>query len=145
MVLISPRDFATSNALDVSPPGSVKHRTPVCRLVLPISPTCLLKMDGSDRLRGFHHKETRSLVLRIHDLSNLDAPMDSPLSGFFPSPRIYATHPLKMDGPRHFAISRLATPNFLSIESPDCRDVDGFLDVCHVSKQMDDCDLIAIS
>jgi hypothetical protein len=69
-------------------------------------------MDGFDRLRGFHHKETRSLVLRIHNLPNPDVSMDSPLSGLFRSPRIYATRPLKMDGPRRFAISQLATPNF---------------------------------
>jgi hypothetical protein len=56
-------------------------------------------MDGSDRLRGFHHKETRSLVLRIRDLPNPDMPMALSFSGLFPSPWIYSTHPLKMDGP----------------------------------------------
>jgi hypothetical protein len=84
----------------------------MCRLTLPISPTCLLKMDGSDRLRGFHHKETRSLVLRFRDLPNPDVPMALSFSGLFPCPRIDATRPLKMDGPRRFASSRLATPNF---------------------------------
>jgi hypothetical protein len=61
-------------------------------------------MDGSDRLRGFHHKETQSFDLMIRDLPNRDAPMDSPLSGLFPSPRIYAARPLNMDGLDRFAI-----------------------------------------
>jgi hypothetical protein len=145
MILISPRDFVILSLLDVSSPGSVKCRTPVCQLTLSILPMCLLKMDGSDRLRGFHHKETQSLVLRIRDLPNPNVMMDSPLSGIFWSPRIYGTHPLKMDSPHHFTISQLETPNFLSAENPDCQDADGFLNVRHVSKQMDGCDLIAIS
>jgi hypothetical protein len=98
-VVISPRDFAIGYVPDVSSPGSAKRRTPMRRLTLPISSTCLLKMDGSDRLRGFHHKETRSLVLRIRDLPNPDMPMALSFSGLFPSPRIYSTRPLKMDGP----------------------------------------------
>ena len=38
------------------------------------------------------------LVLRIRDLPNLDVPMALSFSGLFPSPRIYAMHPLNMDG-----------------------------------------------
>jgi hypothetical protein len=51
------------------------------------------QMDGSDLRRGFHWKETRSLVLRIPDLPNPDMPMGFSFSGLFPSLRIYATRP----------------------------------------------------
>jgi hypothetical protein len=64
------------------------------------------------------------LVLRIHDFPNPDASMDSPLSRLFPSPRIYAMRPRKMDGPCCFASSRLATLNFsnnLKPQLPKCR------------------------
>ena len=55
--------------------------------------------------------------------------------------------PLKMDGPGHFAISRLATPddrNPLSTSNPGRQYVDGFFDVLHVSEQMDNRDLFDI-
>jgi hypothetical protein len=54
------------------------------------------------------------LILRIHETSNPDVSMALSFLGLFPSPRIYAMHPLKMDGPRRFTISQLATPKFLS-------------------------------
>ena len=48
--------------------------------------------------------------------------MDSPLLGLFPSTWIYATHPLKMDGPHRFAILGFETPQILwvlSLENPE--------------------------
>jgi hypothetical protein len=98
-IVISPHDFMIRYVPDVSSPRSAKRRTLMRQLTLLISSMCLQKMDGSDRLWGFHHKETRSLVLRIHDLSNPDMSMALSFSGLFPSPRIYSTHPLKVDGP----------------------------------------------
>jgi hypothetical protein len=56
------------------------------------------QMDDSDLRRGFHWKETRSLVLKIPDLLNIDMPMGFSFSGIFSSLRIYATRLGEMDG-----------------------------------------------
>ena len=54
------------------------------------------------------------LVLTIREMSNPDVLMALSFSRLLPSPWIYATRPLKMDGPRRLAISGLATIKFLS-------------------------------
>jgi hypothetical protein len=86
------------------------------------------------------------LVFRIHDLSNPNMSMDSPLLGFFPKALIFITRPLKMDDLhpfRDFAKSNakmsrhlvLLIPKILSCEMLTAPDLH------HVSQLMDDSDL----
>jgi hypothetical protein len=77
------------------------------------------------------------LVLRIRDLPNPDVPMDSPLSGLFRvlgfTPRVPSRWTVRV-------VSRfrdLRLQSFCQLENSGCRNADGFLDVRHVSKQMD--------
>jgi hypothetical protein len=85
------------------------------------------------------------LVLWIRDLPNPDVPMDSPLLILFRvlgfTPRVPSRWTVRV-------VSRfcdLQRQSFCQLENSGCRNVDGFLDVHHVSKQMDGSDLIAIS
>jgi hypothetical protein len=99
--------------------------------------TCSQLMNGSDHFRNFQHGFSRPLVLRIREIPNPDMPMNSPFSGLFPSSRIYATRPLKMDGSdllSGFWDFRYSDDrNLLSTQNPGSRYADGLLDLAHVS------------
>jgi hypothetical protein len=102
-------------------------------------------MDGLDCLSRFHDFCcSGSLVLKIRDLSNLDVPMDSLLSGLSLMVWISATCSQYMDDPDPTSLFQdFRFPddkNPLSTQNPGSRYTDGSLNLCHVSQLMDGSD-----
>jgi hypothetical protein len=99
-------------------------------------------MDGPNRLSRFRDFCcSGSLVLRIHDLSNPDVPMDSLLSRLPLMVWISTTCSQQMDDPDPNSLFwDFRCPddrNPLSTQNPGSRYTDGSLDLHHVSQLMD--------
>jgi hypothetical protein len=103
--------------------------------------------SGPDELSWYDRSPFRGFVTQMHDHLVSWLPKSLFLKCWWHSlARLSrrATCPLKIDGPRHFTISRLATPNPLSTWNPSSQNADSFLDLRQVSKWMDSCDLFGI-